>query len=147
MSGERDSGGKTGGESAHRAPMRFVDFTPGAELGEARVVLDHARFERWRALFPKAAQAEQAPPGLLMALFMNGFADAFAPHPDGNIHAGQTLAFTGRSLRAGEGAVISVTCREKEEKRGRNWVRFSGRMCDDMGAEIMSGEVVVIWAV
>lgn len=135
------------GEGRESTPLRFADFTPGAHLGEARVVLDPERFERWRALFPTAAQAQEAPPGLLMALFMNGFAEAFAPHPDGNIHAGQTLAFTGRSLRAGEGAVISVTCREKEEKRGRNWVRFSGCMCDDTGAEIMSGEVVVIWAV
>jgi hypothetical protein len=133
-------------EDTRRAPMRFADFTPGAALGEARVVLDPDRFDRWRRLFPTATQAETAPPGLLMALFMNGFAEAFAPHPDGNIHAGQTLAFTGRALRAGEGAVISVVCREKEEKRGRNWVRFAGRMCDDTGGEIMSGEVVVIWA-
>jgi acyl dehydratase len=111
------------------------------------VVLDRERFARWRALFPAAAQAERAPPGLLMALFMNGFAEAFAPHPDGNIHAGQTLAFTGRSLRAGDGAQVSVTCREKEIKRGRNRVRFEARMCNDAGDEIMSGEMLVIWAV
>ncbi|KPQ09702.1 MAG: hypothetical protein HLUCCO17_13750 [Saliniramus fredricksonii] len=132
---------------AEGAPLRFADFTPGAYLGEARVVLDRERFARWRALFPTAAQVQEAPPGLLVALFMNGFAEAFAPHPDGNIHAGQTLAFTGRSLRAGEGARVSVVCREAEIKRGRNRVRFEARMCDDAGGEIMSGEMLVIWAV
>ncbi|MCC5978790.1 MAG: hypothetical protein JJU21_12065 [Salinarimonas sp.] len=130
-----------------RAPLRFADFTPGADLGAARVTLDPERFARWRALFPAAADAETAPPGLLMALFMSGFAEAFAPHPDGNIHAGQTLDFTGRSLREGEGARISVTCRHKEERRGRNWVHLFAQMHDDTGAEIMSGEVVVIWAI
>lgn len=135
------------GEGRESTPLRFADFTPGAHLGEARVVLDPERFARWRALFPTAAQAQEAPPGLLMALFMNGFAEAFAPHPDGNIHAGQTLAFTGRSLCAGDGARVSVTCREKEIKRGRNRVRFEARMCNDAGDEIMSGEMLVIWAV
>lgn len=134
-------------ERTEATPLRFVDFIPGAYLGAACVVLDRERFDRWRALFPAAPRAERAPPGLLMALFMNGFAEAFAPHPDGNIHAGQTLAFTGRSLRPGESARVSVTCRETQVKRGRNWVRFEARMCDDAGDEIMSGEMMVIWAV
>lgn len=135
------------GEGRESTPLRFADFTPGAHLGEARVVLDPERFERWRALFPTAAQAQEAPPGLLMALFMNGFAEAFAPHPDGNIHAGQSLAFTGEPLRVGEGAVISVSCVSKEVKRERRFARFATVMRKTGGAEIMLGEMLVVWAI
>ena len=111
------------------------------------MTLEPERFDRWRALFPASARAGTAPPGLLMALFMNGFAEAFSPHPDGNIHAGQSLAFTGEPLRAGESAVISVSCIAKEMKRERRFARFATMMRKTGGAEIMRGEMLVVWAI
>jgi hypothetical protein len=128
-------------------PLRFADFTPGVDLGTARVTLEPERFDRWRALFPSSAGAQSAPPGLLMALFMHGFAEAFAPHPDGNIHAGQSLAFTGEPLRAGESAVVSVSCVSKEIKRERRFARFATVMHKPDGPALMRGEMLVVWAI
>lgn len=131
----------------NRPPLRFDDFTPGADLGEADVVLEPQRLENWRALFPGSVQNETAPPGLLTALFMNGFAEAFAPHPDGNIHAGQSLVFTGEPLRLGERARVAVTCVSKELKRDRRFARFTTVMRKAGDVEIMRGDMLVVWAI
>jgi acyl dehydratase len=121
-------------------------FAPGELIGEATLTLDAERFERWRRLFPSAEGATNAPPGLLMALLMEGYMAAIQPRPPGNIHAGQKLTFAGKPLAEGGRVTVSISCNAKELKRERRFVRFGASMRDARGEEILAGEMNVIWA-
>ncbi|CAN5626251.1 hypothetical protein BH23PSE1_BH23PSE1_02080 [soil metagenome] len=124
----------------------FDDFEPGRAIGSAALSLDRERLARWQRLFAAAGAGADAPPGLLVALLMEGYMAALAPRPPGNIHAGQTLRFSGHPLCEGEAFEVAIGCNAKQIKRERRWVHFGATMCNEAGTEILAGEMRVIWA-
>ena len=126
------------------AARLFDDFDLGAEAGTARVALTPERLARWTALFPGGDGA--APPGLLVALMMEGYMAATHPRPPGNVHAGLTLDFHPRPVRAGEDLTLELHCTCKEIRRDRRWLTLAFTLRGADGAAALSGETRLIWA-
>lgn len=140
MTGEGDKAADRG------QPWLFDDFEEGATLGAATLTLDEARLARWAGLFDKTASPATAPPGLLVALLMEGYMAAISPRPPGNVHAGQWLQFSGAAIGAGEALTVTMRCNGRELKNDRRRVRFGAQMCDRDGRIVLEGEMRVIWA-
>lgn len=134
------------GEREAAQPWLFQDFEEGAILGEADLVLDEARLARWSRLFGLEGPLTIAPPGLLVALLMEGYVAAISPRPPGNVHAGQWLGFSGIGIGAGEALTVTMRCNGREMKNDRRRLRFGAQMRDTHGRIILEGEMRVIWA-
>ena len=129
----------------------FDDFQPGADLGTVEVVIDPRRLDLWRRIYgpetdsSRTSPAEGGPPGLLVAAMMAGYIKVIQPRPPGNVHAGQTLAFTPHRVRPGARLSLSFSCLDKVLKRERRWITFGVRVHD--GEQLaMRGEISSIWA-
>mgnify|MGYP005846868203 CR=1 FL=1 len=126
------------------SPRLFESFEIGAEAGCAEVTLDAARLARWRGLFPGSGDA--APPGLLIALMMEGYMAATHPRPPGNVHAGLTLEFHDRPVRAGERLTLELHCTGRELRKDRRWLTLAFALRGADGAAALTGETRLIWA-
>ena len=122
---------------------KFDDFEVGADLGTVEVTLDAHRLELWRQIYGEDGAA--VPPGLLVAAMMEGYIKAIQPRPPGNIHAGQTLAFTSHAVKPGARIALTISCLAKALVRERRRITCAVRAFDD-GALVMSGEIQSIWA-
>lgn len=124
----------------------FERFTPGAPVGEARLALDETLLAQWRAVYPELAHDGPAvPPSLLMPVFMRLYANAVAPRPPGNIHAGQVLTLARLPL-AGATVESVFRCADKALRKGRRFVASEGVVSDGAG-ECFRGRITTIWAV
>lgn len=121
----------------------FDDFAVGADLGTVEVTLDNRRLDLWRQIYGEDGAG--VPPGLLVALMMEGYIKAIQPRPPGNIHAGQTLAFTSHQVRPGARIALTFSCLAKALVRERRRITFGVRAVDG-GALVMSGEIQSLWA-
>ena len=124
------------------APWTHRDFTPGAVVGEATIVLDARRMALWERLH---GPADGVPAGLVLAAMMEAYISAIQPRPRGNVHAGQTLAFAGRRPEPGARLRFVFVCRDKAIKRRRRWVWFDFEAGDGGGA-VAAGTIAAIWA-
>ncbi|MWB78751.1 hypothetical protein GLS40_11990 [Pseudooceanicola sp. 216_PA32_1] len=123
----------------------FARFAPGQDFGTVTVPLDGTRLDGWQAIYGPVA-GDIAPDGLIVAGMMEAYIRAIQPRPKGNVHAAQKLAFAPDAVaRKGDTVSYRVAVAAKEERKGRNWVTFAVRAELD-GAELLSGEIVSIWA-
>ena len=120
----------------------FEDFEAGAPVGEATVALDHRRLDLWERLH---GPADGLPSGLVLAAMMEAYIAAIQPRPEGNVHAGQTLAFSGRRPAPDAGLHFAFACRDKALKRDRRWVWFDFEAADSAGP-VAAGTITAIWA-
>lgn len=123
----------------------FEDFIVGETVGEASVVLDRRRAALWSRLFGESKAEDSVPAGLVVAAMMEAYIRAIQPRPPGNIHAGQTLAFTGHRPRSGATLRFAFACRDKALKRERRWVWF-GVEAHEGDALAATGTLTSIWA-
>lgn len=124
----------------------FDDFEIGAALDTVEIVIDAHRMDLWTRIYGREDDArESLPPGLLVAAMMEGYVKGIQPRPPGNVHAGQTLAFTAHRVRSGARLSLAFSCLGKELKRERRWITFGVRVHD--GPHLaMAGEILSIWA-
>ncbi|GAA6148014.1 hypothetical protein NBRC116586_10760 [Pseudooceanicola nitratireducens] len=120
-------------------------FEPGQSFGEVTIPLDTERTDGWAAIYGPPTGPD-APDGMIVAGMMEAYIRAIQPRPKGNVHASQTLAFTGATVPLGAKVTYHVSVRDKALKKGRNWVTFSLR-AEAAGQKLMTGEILSIWAV
>ncbi|WP_204318720.1 hypothetical protein [Pseudooceanicola aestuarii] len=125
-------------------PWTFDRLTPGQCFGPVTIPLDETRQAGWRAIYG-APEGETAPDGLIVAGMMEAFIRAIQPRPRGNVHAGQTLALTGATVRLGEDVTYHVSVAARDQKRGRNWITCSVR-AEAGGRALLRGDITTIWA-
>ncbi len=128
----------------------FGDFEVGTDLGTVDVVLDDRRLALWNRVYSFAGSAvssddKAVPDGLIVAAMMEAYIKVIQPRPPGNIHAGQTLAFAGRSVRPGIQLSLVFACVGKAIKRERKWLTFGVRVMDG-DALVARGDISSIWA-
>lgn len=130
-------------------PWTYADFEPGAGIGTVEVTIDERRLGLWNRIYADAggdARGDDAvPEGLVVAAMMEGFINVIHPRPPGNVHAGQTLSFTGARVRPGARLSVSFTCEAKEIRRERRRVTFGVRILDG-NRLVAHGEIRSIWA-
>ena len=124
----------------------FEKFAVGSELGCVDVPLDETRSALWVDIFGSSVnQSDTLPQGILVSAMMEGSLRAFGPRPGGNIHASQTLEFTGRRPKLGDVATVRMHVVSKELKRERKWVTLGADVSID-GDLALKGELKIIWA-
>ena len=127
----------------------FDDFEVGTDLGTVELTLDERRLGLWRQIYGEEHDNGRGDggvaPGMLVAAMMEGYIKAIQPRPPGNIHAGQTLAFTSHAVKPGARIALTFSCLAKALVRERRRITFAVRAFDD-GALVMSGEIQSIWA-
>jgi len=123
----------------------FDRFEPGALVGESELVLDREQILRWKLLFPGENEAEAAPPGLLIAMLMKGYMQVIASRPPGNVHAGQSLRWTGARVTEGARLKARFHCLDKEIRKERRWLHLSAELSAG-GTPVLSGEMTMLWA-
>lgn len=121
----------------------FDSFRPGEALGRHAITLDDARLAGWQAVYGAAADGH-VPSGILVSAMMEAYLEAFSPRPPGNIHAAQTLVFSGSVVR-GDRLEAEVRCLWKEMRKSRKWVGF-GVVLKTGDREVLAGEIRTIWA-
>lgn len=122
----------------------FDRFFPGQDFGTINVTMDARRVAGWEAVYGPI-EGTNAPDGLIVAGMMEAYLLAIHPRPKGNVHAAQTLAFTGEQAALGDTVTYAVGVAETEQKKGRFWVTFSIKATQE-GRALMQGELVSIWA-
>lgn len=124
---------------------RFDDFVPGESLGTIDLVIDDDRRTQWETLYGKSDADAPVPQGIYVALMMDAYIKAIQPRPPGNVHAMQTLTFSGEDSRFGDLLQLEFVMGAKEMKRDRRWVNFEVTV-RAQSIEIMSGTIRSIWA-
>ena len=122
-------------------PWTFDDFARGAAIGDATVELDARRMALWERLH---GPVDGVPAGVVVAAMMEAYVAAIQPRPQGNVHAGQSLAFD-RRPEPGATLRFAFACRDKALKRGRCWVWFD-LTAEDRAGPVASGMITAIWA-
>ena len=125
--------------------ITFAMIEPGVEVGRSEIRVDDRLAELWFELFPDGKDADLLPAGLTMALVMRAYMSMLHPHPPGNIHAGQRLRL-GSPLRRGDLITTRLTCRSKQIRNERRWVRFAIDSRSDGDVLVCEGEMTVVWA-
>ena len=108
--------------------------------------LSQHRGALWQDVYgPREANPEEASLGLLVAIMMDGYVKAIQPRPPGNIHAMQSLNFSGFMPQYGDMLSLDFSIGSKELKRERRWVDFDVTVrAGDRVA--MTGKIRSIWA-
>lgn len=119
-------------------------FEPGQVFGVVDIPLDAEKRACWQAIFGESPDGT-LPRGMLVAAMMEAYIRAIQPRPKGNVHAAQTLDFTGHRPRWDDTISIEVSCLSKEDKKGRFWVDF-GIQASARDKVVLSGTIRSIWA-
>ncbi|MBR0671655.1 hypothetical protein [Neoroseomonas soli] len=124
--------------------ITYETFSPGQVMGSSEAVLDTAKLQAWRALFPEDDFGGEMPHGMVAAIAMRAYAEVLQPRPPGNVHAAQHFDLF-RLPRAGERLTTTITCLEKEIRKGRFRVTLG---MDTVGSEgpAFRGRMTVLWA-
>lgn len=122
----------------------FERFQPGQHFGTIDLAMDTPKRAMWSDVFGESP-GDTLPRGMMVTAMMEAYIRAIQPRPDGNIHASQELAFSGRPARWGDVLRVAVSCADKEAKKGRLWVRF-GIETTVRGDTVMTGTIRAIWA-
>lgn len=131
-------------ERGCEALWTFERFEKGQSFGTVEIVMDDERRKNWKRVFGETSQ--QLPRGMMVTAMMEAYIRAIQPRPDGNVHASQELIFADATAAWGDALAITVSCADKEEKKGRFWVRF-GIEAKAAGKTVMTGTIRSIWAV
>jgi len=123
----------------------FDTFEPGAVIGARSLTLTPDLVERWLVLFPDDRGGEKMPPGMTAVVFIRAYSDLLQPRPPGNIHGAQV--FEVRRLPAvGETVGTTLSCRDKELRGDRRWVRFATQTRSAGGEMLFTGLMTTLWA-
>lgn len=122
----------------------FERFEPGQTFATVSIPMDEAKKSEWVTLFGPAVSA-RLPGGMIVAAMMEAYIRAIQPRPKGNVHASQALTFTGAPAHWNDTLAVTVSCSDKEERKGRKWVSF-GIKASAGGQVIMTGTIRSIWA-
>ncbi|MBH1964140.1 MAG: MaoC family dehydratase [Comamonadaceae bacterium] len=97
-------------------------YQPGKVYGEQEFTVDEAVIAKWRTVYPEDNEPDVMPAGMLAMIVIDAVLTHNAPRPPGGVHGGQTWDLH-RMPRIGETLLTEVSCLDKEEKKGRKWVR------------------------
>ncbi|MBR0681545.1 hypothetical protein GXW74_13700 [Roseomonas eburnea] len=124
--------------------ITYESFTPGQVMGRSEAVLDAAKLQAWQALFPEDDLGGAMPHGMVAAIAMRAYAEVLQPRPPGNVHAAQHFDLL-RLPHVGEHLTTTITCLEKEVRKGRFRVTLG---MDTAGTEgpAFRGRMTVLWA-
>lgn len=122
----------------------YADFAPGLALKTVAVTLGADKVDLWEQTYGPLEKHGALPRGLLVSAMVEAFIASGQPRPAGNIHASQTLEFTGPAPRLGDQLVVEASCLDKEIKKDRKWVtiRTEGRID---GTTVCRGDFKIIW--
>lgn len=126
------------------AVWSFDRFEPGHVFGEVAIAMDAERRRRWEQIYG-SSRGDSLPAGMLVAAMMEAYIRAIQPRPKGNVHASQLLDFEPVALDWGQMVTFEISCRSKQEKKGRYWVEF-GVVALGAGRKVMTGTIRSIWA-
>lgn len=122
----------------------FARFTPGNVFGSVDVTMDDVKRQDWEAIYGRR-EDDMLPRGMLVVAMMEAYVRAIQPRPKGNVHASQMLDFRDVRPQWGDTVKITVSCADKQEKKGRFWVDFGVRACVG-DKEVLAGTITSIWA-
>lgn len=121
----------------------YDDFAPGLALKTVTVVLDQAKLDLWAQVYGPVDGAT-LPQGLLLSAMVEAFIASGQPRPKGNIHASQSLRFTGVCAALNDELVVTASCAGKEIKKDRKWVTI--RTEGSIGGQVVChGDFLIIW--
>lgn len=118
-------------------------FEPGQVFGTLDIPTSGEKRGQWAAVFGDSG--DRLPRGMMVTAMMEAYIAAIQPRPDGNVHVSQELSYTDLSVTWGETLSVTVSCADKEVKKGRYWVRF-GIEAQVGGKTAMTGVIRSIWA-
>ena len=124
--------------------ITYDDFVPNRVMGSSAAVLDAAKLQAWRNLFPEDDLNGAMPHGMVAAIAMRAYAEVVQPRPPGNIHAVQRFDVQ-RLPRAGETLTTTITCLGKEIRRDRRRVTLQ-MDCTGTQGPAFRGLMTVLWA-
>jgi hypothetical protein len=101
--------------------------------------------EQWRELFPDDDTGEVMPAGMMAVVSIKAYSDILVPRPAGNMHGEQRFEIA-RLPRVDEVLTTSLRCVSKEQKKGRNWIRYEINTSDETGELCFISFMNVIWA-
>lgn len=121
----------------------FDRFEPGQVFGTVEIATSGEKRAQWAAVF--GAGGDRLPRGMMVTAMMEAYVAAIQPRPDGNVHVSQELTYTDLPVHWGDTLSVTVSCADKEEKKGRFWVRF-GIDATVGGQTALTGVIRAIWA-
>lgn len=123
----------------------FDTFEPGTLIGTRSLMLDGDLVERWLTLFPDDRDGERMPAGMMAAVFSRAYSHILLPRPPGNVHGAQRFRIA-QLPSIGDTLVTNLSCRSKELKGDRRWVRFASETRRDDHTLLFSGLMTTLWA-
>lgn len=122
----------------------YDDFSEGLALDTVTVALDAARLNLWETVYGPVSGGGALPRGMLVSAMIEAFISSAQPRPAGNIHASQTLEFSGTSPQLGDLLTVSAVCVGKQIKNDRKWItiRTEGSVG---GVVVCRGDFLIIW--
>jgi hypothetical protein len=123
----------------------FETFEPGKLIGRRNMVLGRDLVEQWLTLFPADRDGDAMPPGMMAAVYIRAYSDILVPRPPGNVH-GQQLFTVNSMPKIGDELVTELSCKGKELKGDRRWVRFGSETRRADGELMFSGLMTTLWA-
>jgi acyl dehydratase len=124
--------------------ITYDSFTPGQVMGTREMVLDGAALKEWCELFPQDDLGGAMPHGMVAAISMCAYSEVLQPRPPGNVHAAQHFELL-RLPRQGERLTTTISCLDKERRKGRPWVTLWMETAGPEGLAFR-GRMTVIWA-
>jgi hypothetical protein len=128
--------------------LRFESLAAGMVLGEAEFACESSVVERWWSVYaelPRPIHDDLVPPGMAAVIVMMAFAKIAANRPKGNVHGSQVFKWR-RRPRIGERVATRFSVADAVVKNGRNWVTFTTTTSDELGAVVLEGEMISVWA-
>ncbi len=122
----------------------YDDFAAGLALKTVSVTLDAAKLDLWERMYGPVDRDGALPRGLLVSAMVEAFIASGQPRPKGNIHASQSLEFSGPAPRLDDVLTVKASCLTKELKKERKWVtiRTEGQIA---GQTVCRGDFLIIW--
>ncbi len=124
--------------------ITYDSFVSGKIMGVRDMVLDAPMLAAWEALFPEDEAHGAMPHGMMAVISMRAYAEILQPRPPGNIHAVQRFDLV-RRPQQGERLTTTITCIEKDMRKGRGWVTLGMETTGTEGPAF-TGRMTVIWA-
>lgn len=123
----------------------YDTFEPGSVIGTRSLTLAPELVGRWQTLFPEDRDGDTMPAGMTAVVLIRVYSDLLQPRPPGNIHGAQVFAVT-RLPRLGDTIETTLTCRSKEMRGERRWVRIGVEARATDGAPLFTGLMTTLWA-
>jgi len=125
--------------------VTYERLVPGEAIGSVTLDVTPEDIADYREAVGGLDPEPPLSPGLAIAMMMRAYMRLMPRRPAGTIHASQKLSL-GIPLAPSDRVTMVLRCAEKEQRKGRGWVRFETELRNQAGALVLGGEQWVVWA-